>query len=77
MANWERTIPEGQRWGGCRACRHFRADLTCAAYPDRIPLPIFSGEVDHLVPRPGQVGEVVFAVRERPRVEQPPAAVPR
>jgi hypothetical protein len=26
----------------------------------RIPLVILSGEIDHLVPRPGQVGTVTF-----------------
>lgn len=30
------------------------------AYPDGIPFPIASGQVDHLVPRPGQVGDTVF-----------------
>jgi hypothetical protein len=33
----------------------------CAAYPDGIPFAIASGQVDHLVPRPGQVGDIVFA----------------
>jgi hypothetical protein len=37
--------------------------MSCAAYPDRIPLAIASGEVDHLVVRPGQVGDTVFAPR--------------
>jgi hypothetical protein len=35
--------------------------MTCEAYPERIPIQIASGEVDHLVIRPGQVGEIVFA----------------
>jgi hypothetical protein len=30
------------------------------AYPKGIPLPIISGEVDHMVLRPGQVGDIVF-----------------
>jgi hypothetical protein len=55
-----------ERWGGCRRCVHFRPDFTCVAYPERIPLQIASGEVDHLVVRPGQVGDTVFAPREAP-----------
>ena len=61
MADWIRSIPRDQRWGGCRRCIHFRRDGTCAAYPAQIPIPIASGEVDHLVVRPGQVGDTVFA----------------
>jgi hypothetical protein len=49
-----------EQWGGCRLCVHWRGGR-CAAYPERIPLPILSGQVDHLVKRPGQVGDVVFA----------------
>jgi hypothetical protein len=63
---WERSIPRDQPWGGCWTCGHFRPGFRCAAFPDRIPLPIFSGEVDHLVVRPGQVGDTVFKVAERP-----------
>jgi hypothetical protein len=46
-------------WQGCLGCAHYRYNK-CDAYPERIPLPILSGEVDHMVPRPGQVGEIVF-----------------
>ena len=63
MADWIRSIPRDQRWGGCRRCIHFRRDGTCAAYPAQIPIPIASGEVDHLVVRPGQVGDTVFEPR--------------
>ena len=42
-------------WPGCRKCRHFHR-LHCTAYPRNIPLPIASGEVDHMVPRPGDHG---------------------
>ena len=63
---WERSIPQERSWGGCRACTHLRPGSTCAAFPVRIPLAIFSGEVDHLVVRPGQVGDTVFEVAERP-----------
>ena len=60
MADWNRSIPRSELWGGCRACVHFRKDTTCAAYPDGIPIVIASGDVDHLVVRPGQVGDTVF-----------------
>lgn len=64
--NWERSVPQGQRWGGCGLCRHLRPDNTCAAYPSGIPIIIGSGEVDHLVERPGQVGMVVFELVAEP-----------
>lgn len=64
--NWERSIPREQSWGGCRLCKHFRPDLTCAAYPERIPIQIFSGELDHLVVRPEQVDGVLFEPVEHP-----------
>ena len=63
---WERSIPPDQSWGGCRACKHLRPGTRCAAFPDRIPLAVFSGEVDHLVVRPGQVGNTVFELAEQP-----------
>jgi hypothetical protein len=37
--------------------------MSCAAYPTRIPIIIASGDVDHLVVRPGQVGDTVFEPR--------------
>src|SRR5262249_34373491 len=59
MADWERS--EGfEEWPGCRGCVHYNR-MRCVAYPDRIPLIIASGEVDHLVARPGQIGNTVFA----------------
>ncbi len=64
--NWQRSVPRDERWGGCRLCKHFRPDFTCAAYPDRIPIIIASGEVDHLVVRPYQVGNTVFELNENP-----------
>ena len=58
MADWERS--EGfEEWPGCRGCVHYQR-MRCVAYPERIPLIIASGEVDHLVPRPGQIGDTVF-----------------
>ena len=64
--NWTRSIPKGQSWGGCLACKHFRYDMTCAAYPERIPIRIASGEIDHLVVRPGQIGDTVFDLNPDP-----------
>ncbi len=59
MPDWQRSAPPGQGTA-CRACIHFRPDITCAAYPERIPIIIASGQVDHWVKRPGQVGDDVF-----------------
>ncbi|MBA2450792.1 MAG: hypothetical protein H0V51_22495 [Chloroflexi bacterium] len=56
--NWERSPDYGDFWG-CRLCLQWRGNRR-AAYPDRIPILIVSGEVDHLLPRPEQVGDVVF-----------------
>jgi len=58
MADWERS-EHFDEWPGCRGCVYYDR-ARCVAYPDRIPLIILSGEVDHFVPRPGQVGETVF-----------------
>ena len=44
---------------GCLGCGHYRA-AKCIAFPKRIPLPILDGQMHHLVPRPGQVGDTVF-----------------
>jgi hypothetical protein len=63
VADWNHTIPKDQDWGGCRKCVHFRKDFTCPAFPERIPIQIASGEIDHLVVRPGQVGDTVFEPR--------------
>ena len=53
-------------WPGCVKCRHLnRRTCRCAADPDRIPLPIASGEVDHMVPRPGDHG-IEFKPIEEP-----------
>ena len=39
-------------------------DNGCVAYPNGIPLPIASGEIDHLILRPGQEGEILFELKE-------------
>jgi hypothetical protein len=74
MPDWVRSIPRDQRWGGCRNCIHDRRDGTCVAYPVQIPIPIASGEVDHLVVRPGQVSDTVF--ERRVDESRPDGAVP-
>jgi len=35
----------------CITCKHFRGDMSCAAYPGGIPWPILSGDVSHDKPR--------------------------
>ena len=65
-SGWERSIPEDQSWGGCRACRHILPGERCAAYPAGIPTVILDGRVDHLAVRPGQVGDTVFELARRP-----------
>ena len=59
--NWEPT-PNADDYPGCLGCAHLRHGRRahCAAYPDGLPFAIVSGQVDHLVPRPGQVGDTVF-----------------
>ena len=56
--NWEPS-ERFDEWPGCRACTHW-AGGRCVAFPERIPFPIIAGLVDHMVPRPGQVGDTVF-----------------
>jgi hypothetical protein len=58
LTDWKRSAAF-ESWNGCRNCGHFRGNC-CAAYPTGIPFLIASGQVDHFVPRPGQVGETVF-----------------
>ena len=72
-ANWEPSEQFGE-WQGCLGCAHYRY-AKCVAYPKAIPLPVLSGEIDHMVVRPGQVGDTVFQpmdlevfVRTRQRV---------
>ena len=76
--NWERS-EHYEEWGGCLGCAHYLRGR-CVAYPNSIPLPIVSGEVDHMVPRPGQVGETVYEPMDievwRETGERVPAEVP-
>ena len=42
---------------GCFKCRHLdRKRMLCAAFGGPVPLPIASGQVDHMIPRPGDHG---------------------
>lgn len=58
MPDWEPS-ERYDEWQGCLGCARYRRGR-CDAYPDRIPLNILSGEVDHMVVRPHQVGDMVF-----------------
>lgn len=59
--NWDKS-PGFEEWPGCLGCAHLRRGRRahCPAYPNGMPFPIVSGQVDHLVPRPGQVGDTVY-----------------
>ena len=83
--NWDRT-PNSDDYVGCLACVYRERGLRCIAYPDRIPFAIVSGQVDHLIPRPGQVGDTVFTefdfeiwrtTRKRVPLRSPEPATPR
>lgn len=56
-------------WLGCAECQHF-AEGICVAYPRGIPILIGSGEVDHMVKRPGQTGETLFEPKEAAAEEE-------
>jgi hypothetical protein len=63
-------------------CVHYQGQGRCTAFPTRIPLLIFAGDVDHMIVRPGQTGDDVFVLMDfqawqetgerRPAVTQPP-----
>jgi hypothetical protein len=59
MADWNRSS-KSKDFGGCRACVHLTRESDCIAFPDGIPMPIVSAEVDHMVKRPGQAGDTLF-----------------
>lgn len=64
VLSWERSIPPDEPWPGCRRCMFFQRDVSCIAFPQRIPIMIASGDIDHLVMRPGQIGTTVFTPQE-------------
>lgn len=59
--NWVPS-PDYDRWRGCLHCKHhtWQRGVFCAAYPDDPPWEILTGQVDHLVVRPEQVGDTVY-----------------
>jgi hypothetical protein len=81
--NWEPSEHFAE-WQGCLGCAHYRHGR-CAAYPRGIPIQLISGQVDHMVPRPGQVEGILFepmdwdvfrATRQRVPAREEPAAQP-
>ena len=60
-ANWIRSH-QYDSWRGCLYCKNnnWQRDNFCAAYPNDPPFEILSGLVDHLVVRPGQIGDTVY-----------------
>ena len=40
----------------CYSCKHYNKDLTCKAFPDRIPIEILKGKHDHRTPFKGDRG---------------------
>jgi hypothetical protein len=76
--NWEPSARDGE-FLGCNMCVHLHDDWeTCDAYPDGLPIEIASGEIDHMVERPGQVLGVLFEPVHRedraPRSPRRPSA---
>jgi hypothetical protein len=57
--SWEPS-DHADTFGGCRFCTHYQGGGRCTAFPKRIPLPIFAGDIDHMIVRPGQTGGDVF-----------------
>ena len=46
--------------GGCHFCLHYDGRGHCTAFPTRMPLPIFGGDIDHMIVRPRHIGDDVF-----------------
>ena len=65
-----RTTLRREPWPGCLVCAHLRDDFRCPAFPDRVPLPIASGEFSHLEPVAGQAGSTVFTLVDEPSEAQ-------
>jgi hypothetical protein len=48
--------PKFDTIGICHMCKHRLVGTKCLAYPDGIPLPILTGDIDHREPYPGDHG---------------------
>ena len=63
--NWKLSARD-EEFLGCNVCVHLHDDWeTCDAYPDGLPIEIASGEMDHMVERPGQVSGILFEPVQR------------
>ena len=40
----------------CITCKHYLGDLKCEAYPEKIPVPLLTGEKSHTKPYKGDGG---------------------
>ena len=59
----------------CADCMHLGPGLSCAAFPDGIPLPILAGDLDHREPIPGDHG-IQFEWRDEEEDADEPVAIP-
>ncbi|MGL5793985.1 MAG: cytoplasmic protein [Waterburya sp.] len=57
------------KYKGCKYCKHFRFDGTCAAFLDKIPLDIVSGATKHIKPLPEQKNSIVYEPAIEPLLE--------
>lgn len=44
----------------CIKCKHYLGELTCMAFPDKIPQKILTGEIDHDIVVDGQNDRFVY-----------------
>jgi len=58
----------------CRDCAYYFGNLTCMAFPIRIPSEILTGPNDHKKPLPGQKNKIVF--REGTLADLTPGMIP-
>ena len=65
----------------CALCAHYKRGGSCTAYPRGIPLPLLSGDIDHLSPVEGDNGIRFEPAREGERERYAalfdPAELPR
>ena len=50
----------------CARCRHYEFAVTCAAFPDGIPIDIFTGQFDHTKPYPNAKNPQDSGIRFEP-----------